>query len=467
MKNNNLNIIDDIVYTIKNKIYNIHEPDKLLNFINENLSPKEKEKNERGEVFTPIALVNEMLDKLPIEVWNNPNFKWLDPSSGMGNFPIAVYMRLIKSLKNHEMFKGKTEEDIRKHILENMLFMVEINRKNVYLIKRILCNKNYKLNIFEGSFLDYKTDNKFDIIMGNPPYQDTNKEGKRKALNHNLWSIFIELSFNELLKDNGFLVFITPISWMTPTYENKDIFYKNYILYLNINECEKWFNVGSTFSYYIIQKTNKQKETEVICLYNNKIYKSSLLINKIKFLPILLTKESISIIKKFFNNKLLKISFNNNYELHSSTKKHLINKCDKTKFIYKIKHTVKNKDLCSSVKHSLANKNKILLNISGYLDPIYDNGIYGFTEAQMYYLTNNKNYIKILNSNLYKFIFKLCKWSGFNTKFIYKNIPYINHFISNENLNMLFKLNKKEINLINEIIGSNDKYKSPIKVKSL
>ena len=66
----------------------------------------------------------------------------------------------------------------------------------------------------------------------------------------------------------------------------------------------------------------------------------------------------------------------------------------------------------------------------------------------MYLITENINYINVLNSRLYKFIFKICKWSGFNIEKIYKNIPFINDFINNENLYMLFNLNKKEINLI-------------------
>ena len=68
------------------------------------------------------------------------------------------------------------------------------------MMKKILCSSCYKLNIFEGSFLDYKSLIQFDIIVGNPPYQNTTEEGDRKALNHNLWSVFIDISFNKLLK---------------------------------------------------------------------------------------------------------------------------------------------------------------------------------------------------------------------------------------------------------------------------
>jgi hypothetical protein len=53
--------------------YTINEPSELLEFIERNIKPKEIEKKERGEVFTPMKLVNEMLDKLPKKVWKNNN----------------------------------------------------------------------------------------------------------------------------------------------------------------------------------------------------------------------------------------------------------------------------------------------------------------------------------------------------------------------------------------------------------
>ena len=122
----------------KQKIYTIDEPDKLLEFINENLKPKEHSKKERGEVFTPMKLVNEMLDKLPKSVWKNKDLKWLDPVAGMGNFSIAVYIRLMEGLKD----EINDNEDRKKHILENMLYMVEIDKNNVFMMKKILCGNN-------------------------------------------------------------------------------------------------------------------------------------------------------------------------------------------------------------------------------------------------------------------------------------------------------------------------------------
>ena len=65
---------------------------------------------------------------------------------------------------------------------------------------------------------------------------------------------------------------------------------------------------------------------------------------------------------------------------------------------------------------------KILLNLSVNLKPFYDNGKMGFTQAQMYLLTDKKDYVNILNRKLYTFVFKICKWSGFNIEKIYHDI---------------------------------------------
>jgi site-specific DNA-methyltransferase (adenine-specific) len=72
-----------------------------------------------------MILINEMLDKLPKDIWKNKNLKWLDPAAGMGNFSIAIYLRLIETLK--EEIKDVNER--KKHILENMLYMCELNKK--------------------------------------------------------------------------------------------------------------------------------------------------------------------------------------------------------------------------------------------------------------------------------------------------------------------------------------------------
>jgi type I restriction-modification system DNA methylase subunit len=79
----------------------------------------------RGEVFTPSTLVNEMLDKLPPEVWDSPTKTWLDNSAGSGNFLVEVKSRL---LKQHPEVT----------ILEDQIFAVEINVDSVLLLQERL-----------------------------------------------------------------------------------------------------------------------------------------------------------------------------------------------------------------------------------------------------------------------------------------------------------------------------------------
>ena len=187
----------------------IDDPKKLLELIDACLKPKETEKKKFGEVFTPMKLVNEMLDKLPSKVWKNDKLKWFDPATGMGNFPIAVYMRLMETLKE----KIPDDNKRKRHILENMIYMSELNKKNCYIVQQIFnMNKRYKLNLYCGDTLKmdikkvYGVD-KFDIVMGNPPY---NKElTKVGALP--LYNEFIEGFIDKCI----YMIFIVPSRWFS------------------------------------------------------------------------------------------------------------------------------------------------------------------------------------------------------------------------------------------------------------
>jgi hypothetical protein len=66
----------------------------------------------------------------------------------MGNFPIAIYYKLMDGLKEKipDMIKRK------KHILEKQIYMGELNQKNCFVIKQIFnINDEYKLNLYHGN----------------------------------------------------------------------------------------------------------------------------------------------------------------------------------------------------------------------------------------------------------------------------------------------------------------------------
>jgi type I restriction-modification system DNA methylase subunit len=56
----------------------------------------------RGEVFTPPRLVDEMLTKLPHEVFTNPTKTFLDNSCGNGAFLAAVLERKMQNGISHK-----------------------------------------------------------------------------------------------------------------------------------------------------------------------------------------------------------------------------------------------------------------------------------------------------------------------------------------------------------------------------
>jgi hypothetical protein len=69
----------------------IDEPVKLIEFINNNLQPKNIEKRKYGEVFTPLPFIEEMLIDLEKHfqiqykkhIWSDPNITFFDPANGM------------------------------------------------------------------------------------------------------------------------------------------------------------------------------------------------------------------------------------------------------------------------------------------------------------------------------------------------------------------------------------------------
>lgn len=87
---------------------------------------KDEKKKQFGEVFTPPELVNEILDQLPPEVWQDPTKTWLDNSCGDGAFLVEVKQRLMRSLADWEPDAQKREA----HILNNQIYGVELQTDN-------------------------------------------------------------------------------------------------------------------------------------------------------------------------------------------------------------------------------------------------------------------------------------------------------------------------------------------------
>ena len=404
----------------------------VLTYIKDNLTPKDAERHKHGEVFTPMELVQEMLDTLPENVWDDKHLKWLDPANGMGNYPIAVFLRLFYGFRTKDgKYIGITKEGEgqyhpglskvipnentrRKHIVQHMLFMVELNSKNNAVAKRLFMKlaPGVTPNIIQmhkkDGFLadvDMKfhngTVNTFDVVMGNPPYQSGAAKGKstdktrkmrddmdvKQDKHKNLWIPFIKKVLTNNLKKDGFLLFINPIGWFKPDrtgiHEEMLKYQIRYMRIYDIYQSMKKFSGKGKIStaYFLLE--NKPSYTTTIIV--DSIGKKEVIQLNNKSIIILANNLIFSKIQKkaslFYESDELKVTSikSDNCSAGSNKQIHRISESGEISFIK------------TSIEHKDQHKPKLYL--SGYQNPrfYYDkDGVYGLIGSHQHYFIGNE-----------------------------------------------------------------------------
>jgi len=217
------------------------------------------------EVPTPPRLARAMLDILPAHVWGEADHKWLDPACKSGVFLREIAVRLLDGLSD----QFPDFEQRRDHIFRNMLYGTSItdltgiiSRRTVYYshnaagpksvihfdnnignipfiranhtfpkrkdgtvsggcticgapleLERGLDRENYAYSFIHAAYPTKEmTDMKFDVIVGNPPYQVGMRDaaGEKVA---NIIPVYQDFVDRAIELDPRYVLMITPSRW--------------------------------------------------------------------------------------------------------------------------------------------------------------------------------------------------------------------------------------------------------------
>jgi len=396
---------------------NDHESE-IHALIESHLPAKDKEKSAHGEVFTPVSMIDTLYDHFPPSIWSQPQRTWLDPATGIGNFTIVLFFRLMKGLQR--VIPNETRR--AKHILEKMIFMAEINKKNVAICRDIfhkLC-PSATLNLYTGDFLslDMTKWPTFDCVVGNPPYNigGTGLEGSKRT-----HIVFTEMALNVLGK-GGYVAYICPPSYREADTPMNQLFQdaSGHFVFIKI------YGAAETFQLFRIQGRVDgwiyQKGTKGTTVIDDEygVVTKGLTLDLTRHMP----NFGYTIFEKLWKmvQKMGHVQAFRNTEM-SSVKASTFGCGGKHKILHLILE--KGRRVFRTVKeHSLAREPKIMVNGLGVPYVFYDRrGEYGPSQSPVVILRPSAAVVNLLQSDFFSFIAWGLRLTGNN------NLPYLFDYV--------------------------------------
>jgi len=270
------NIIDNNAEIVNNirEIYSIASANKLRELIAKHFIPTQDEKKNNAEVPTPVKLVDEMLEAIPLEFWTTPN-KVFEPCCGKGNFVLGIFDRFYKGLESKypdEMLRCKV-------IMTQCIYYADLTSLNVFITTELMkCHvQSYcGLEDFDYAFNEYTGDTLkiditkqwkitgFDAVIGNPPYSTDPSKPDTKSL----YDKFIEKYIS-----NKLLLFVVPSRWFIggkglDNFRDFMIKRKDIVFIQHEDDATKWFgknvDIEGGVNYFL-----KDKSYNGACLFNS------------------------------------------------------------------------------------------------------------------------------------------------------------------------------------------------------
>lgn len=479
------------------------------------------------EVFTPPKVVNQILDILPQEVFKDKNTKFLDPSSKSGVFLREIAKRLIDGLES-QIPDLQNRID---HVLHNQLFGISITEMTSLISRRTLyCSKypnsRYSISYFNNpkgnidfqrsehiwiynkcsvcgakkdqydrgleldnhayqflhSDLEEYKNMKFDVIIGNPPYQLSDGGAQSSAI-----PLYHKFVIQAKKLNPRYLTMIIPSRWFNggkglDSFRDEMLNDKSIRVlhdFLDASECFPNVRIKGGVCYFLWDRDNKglckittHKKNQVISISERPLLEENIDV-------FIRYNEGISILKKVNKFKEAKFNrlvssrkpfglatdfkefsdeyFQNSYKLHSNKKIGYV----------KQKLVQSNSELIE--KHKLFIPYAIG---SGEIDSDWLNPIMGYPNdvcTETYLVIGpfenektTKNVFTYTQTKFFHFLLGLRKSTQHTTSKVYSFIPLQDFDAewSDEELYKKYGLDKNEINFIEYIFQSKSKLDS-------
>ena len=426
---NNREIVDNI-----REIYNRNtcSPIKLRQLIAKHFIPTAHEERTNAEVPTPVKLVDEMLDRMPLEFWSSPN-KVFEPCCGKGNFVLGIFDRFYKGLE----VKYPNNIERCKVIMTQCIYYADLTTLNVFITTELLkchiqsyCGLDeleYRFNAYTGDTLKVDITKQlkitgFDAVIGNPPY---NSSGDTSTGN-TIWQDFTKKSLNIWLVSNGYLLFVHPPGWRKPNTERGKftkmfelMTKQNQMLYLEmhgIKDGQKVFNKGTRYDVYLIEKKSQYKNTNIV-EEDGKYIEINL--TGLSWLPNSNILEINNILAK---NDYERCSIMYDRSAYGADKKDRVSSKETSEFKYPCVHSTPK----AGIRYMYSKVNdrghfgvsKVIFGESGIYKPIIDmEGKYGMTHGAMAIQVDNLEEAtcisKVIESDKFDKIIQSCIFSSF------------------------------------------------------
>lgn len=324
---------------------------------------------------------------------------------------------------------------------------------------------------WEKVFLDKKDVTLFDVIVGNPPYNE-NGTGKGGGV---FWKGFVTNAL-KLLEDNGYLLFIHPPGWRKPSGSHPsagDIWkdFKQYnLVFVKISD-KKITNFPSV-DYYVLQKSSIQNNSRVINEFETESSDEQIDLYDLTFIPHLINKRVISILHKLFTKpgEKFNIIYDQSFKPTKADEQALGIPHAYFYDVDRKTYRTAFKEYSKGIPVYINEPKIIMTHTNGkrkaYLYPIYYPTQIGSARNTMYQLIlpddNVDNITKFLNSELIHFILKITQFSespNHKNEFKILNMiskPNEGEFENENDIYDYFSITQDERDLVMKII-SNDK----------